>query len=62
MVAIGLRNLYNMFTSSISDNSGGKGFGKTYFNNNSEEEGDTAQEISKLLKKYFILLDYFEPC
>ena len=50
MVAIGLRNLYNMFTSSISDNSGGKGFGKTYFNNNSEEEGDTAQEISKLLK------------
>lgn len=49
MVAIGLRNLYNMFTSSISDNSGGKGFGKTYFNN-SEEEGDTAQEISKLLK------------
>lgn len=50
-------------TSSISDTRYGRGFraflnspvGRVYFGNNKEEEGNTVQELSKLIKRCFLV-------
>ena len=56
-------NFYDSFTSSLSDTRCGRGFraflnnpvGTAYFDSNKEEEGNTVQEMSKLMKKCFLV-------
>ena len=56
-------DLYDNFTSSVGDTKRGREFraflnspvGRAYFDNNKEEEGNTVQEMNKLIKRCFLV-------
>lgn len=57
-------DLCNNFTSSVSDTRRGRGFraflnspiGRAYFDNNKEEERKTMEEMSKSIKRCFLVM------
>ena len=57
-------DLYDHFTSLMTDKRRGREFraflnshvGRAYFDNNKEDEGNTVQELSKLIERCFLVI------